>query len=181
MYSPVNRCQNKSWTADTLEAMVWAQIEGVLDNPELIIAEMKKQRQDANQLGVFEAELEQVERHLKALERDQEQLLQWALKGFPEEMVVAENKRINQKRTSLQAQMAELETQIKVSQEAAISLPKLEHFVQLLREQLTTLDFETKRMVLDMLAIKVWLDGHNVEVTGVLPIADDAVNVTTQY
>ena len=178
MYAPVNLCDNKSWTADTLEALVWAQIERVLDNPELIIAEMENQRQDANQLGVLEAELEQVERQLRALDREQEQLLQWALKGFPEKTIVAENKRINDNRLNLQAQQVELETQIKASQEAAISLPKLERFVKVMREKLSALDFQTKRMALDMLGIKVWLDGHNVEITGVLPVEDDAI-VTT--
>jgi len=65
--SPFGLCQNKSWGADKLEALVWQQIEGVLDNPELIITEIEKQRQDANQLGVLEAELQQVERQLNKL------------------------------------------------------------------------------------------------------------------
>jgi len=140
---------------------------------------IEKQRQDANELGVLEAELEQVERQLKALDRDQAQLLQWALKGFPEDQVIAENKKLNAGRERLKAQRAELETQSKASQEARISLPKVEHFVELIHQKLTTLDFETKRQVLDMLGIKVWLDGDNVEITGVLPTEEDAI-VTTQ-
>jgi site-specific DNA recombinase len=66
---PVNYCVNKSWAADKLETLVWAQIERVLNNPELIITEIEKQRQDTNQLGVLEAELQQVERRLSALNR----------------------------------------------------------------------------------------------------------------
>ena len=176
--APVNRCINKNWSADKLESLVWKEIERVLDNPEFIIKEIEKHRDDANQLGVLETELQQVERQLKALDREQGQLLQWALKGFPEEMVVAENKRLNQKRTSLEARMAELETQIKASQEATISLPKLERFVELMRDKISALDFEAKRMALDMLSIKVWLDGDHVEVTGVIPVEDAAIATT---
>ncbi len=176
--APVNRCFNKSWKADDLEALTWQQIEGVLDNPGLMIAEIEKQHQDASQLGTLETELQQIERQLRALNREQEQLLQWALKGFPEETVVGENKRINEKRNTIQAQKAELEAQVKASQEAAVSLPKLERFVELMRQKLSTLDYETKRMALDMLSIKVWIDGHSVEITGTLPILDDAI-VTT--
>ena len=55
----------------------------------------------------------------------------------------------------------------------------MEHFVELIHQKLTTLDFETKRQVLDMLGIKVWLNGDNVEITGVLPTEEDAI-VTTQ-
>jgi site-specific DNA recombinase len=177
---PINRCRNKTWPADKLEGLVWGQIESALNNPQLIISEIAKQQQDVDQLGVLETELQQVEHQLKRLDREQEQLLQWALKGFPEETIVSENKRINQERTTLQTQKAELEPQIKASQEAAISLPKLEHFVELMKDKLTSLDFETKRQVLDMLGIKVWVDGQNVEITGVLPVTDDAI-ATTPY
>ncbi|MFC1912555.1 hypothetical protein ACFLXG_05335, partial [Chloroflexota bacterium] len=105
-------------------------------------------------------------------------LLQWALKGFPEETVVSENKRINDKRLNIQAQKAELEIQIKASQEAVISLPKLEYFVELMRHKLATLDYATKRLALEMLNIKMWIDGHGIEITGTLPILEDAIATT---
>ena len=73
---------------------------------------------------------------------------------------------------TLKMQKAELEQKIKASQEAAISLPKLEHFVELIQEKLSMPDFETKRMVLEMLDVKVQLDGRNVVVIGVIPIPD---------
>ena len=176
---PICRCHNKGWSATRLEQLVWDQVEQVINKPEIIVSEIEKQQQEANQVGVLEAELHQLERQLKALDREQEQLLQWALKGFPEETVVAENKRINQKRSTLHAQKAELEKQVKASQEAVISLPKLKHFVELMREKLFALDFDAKRMALDMLGIKVWLDGYNVEITGTIPILEGEI-VTTQ-
>ena len=158
--------------ADKLESMVWEQIERVLSQPALIITEIENQRQDANKLSILETELQQVERLLKTLNHDQEKLLQWALKGFPEDQIVAENKRINGKRESLNTQKAELEAQIQASQEAVLNLPKLEQFVELIRQKITTLNYETKRLVLDMLNIKVWIDGYNVEITGTIPLED---------
>ena len=178
MVVPVDRCHNRSWIADKLEVLVWQQVERILDNPGLIIKEIEKDRQDANQLGALETELKQVERQLKAVDRDQSQLLQWAIKGFPEDQVIAENKKLNTGRESLKTQKAELEAKIKAGQEAAVSLPKLEKFVELMRQKLTTLDFGTKRTALDMLDIKVWLDGESVEITGAIPTEDD-VTVTT--
>jgi len=108
--APVNRCFNKNWRVDKLEAIVWREIERVLDNPAFIVAAIERQRDDANNLGTLEPELQLVEKQLRALDREQKQLLQWALKGFPEETVVAENKRINESRSSLQSRKAELET-----------------------------------------------------------------------
>jgi len=175
MYAPLERCRNKGWSANKLEAMVWAKLEEYLSRPELIITELEKQRDDANQLGVFEAQLQDIERQLKAVDREQHQLLQWALKGFPENQVEAENRRLNKARETLTAQKAELETQLKASRDAAISIPKLESFIERMQSRIAALDFEGKRQVLDMLNITVWLDGHSVEITGVLPVADDVI------
>jgi len=78
-------------------------------------------------------------------------------------------------RATLQAQEAELKTQLKASQDAVISIPKLESFIERMQRKILTLDFEGKRQVLDMLGIKVWLDGESVEVTGVLPVTGDVI------
>ena len=173
--SPVNRCHNKGWAADKLEALVWTEIERILANPSIIVTEIEKQRRCVGDVSHLQTELSQIERRLKAIDRDQSQLLQWAIKDFPEDMVVIENKKLNAGRESLKAQKAELEQKIKASQEAAINFPKLEHFVELIREKLTKLDFETKRMAIEALDIKVWIDGYNVEVTGAIPISDSVI------
>ncbi len=54
----------------------------------------------------------------------------------------------------------------------------MEEYIQLVQKKLTTLDFDMKRLALDMLNIKVWLDGQSVEVTGSIPV-EDSVVVTT--
>jgi len=179
VYNPVKRCNNKGWSSDKLEALVWPEIERVLNNPEIIISEIRKQRNEADQLGVLESQLKEVEHNLKIVDREQAQLLQWALKGFPEETVMTENKRYNENRKTLLAQKKDLEEKIDLSQNAAMSVPKLENVVQLAREKISNLDFDAKRMAIDMLDIKIWLDGDNIEVNGILPVTDD-VNVSMQ-
>ncbi|MFC2033486.1 zinc ribbon domain-containing protein [Chloroflexota bacterium] len=159
-------CCNKSWRADKLEAMVWNELE--------------KQRQGANQQGVFEIELQKVERQLKAVDREQHQLLQWALKGFPESQVEAENLRLNKARGTFKTRKTEFETQLKASQDAIISIPKLESFIDRMQRRIAELDFEGKRQVLDMLGITVWLDGEAVEVTGTIDTEDVTVNMLSQ-
>ena len=51
--------------------------------------------------GVLYNKLKQAERQLSTVDHEQRQLLQWALKGFPESQVEAENKRINKARETL--------------------------------------------------------------------------------
>ena len=151
MVAPVERCQNKNRNAAKLESMVWAEIERILSHPEIINTELEKQRHDANQVGVLETELNQTERQLKAVDHEQHQLLQWALKGFPESQVEAENKRINKARETLQGRKVELEAQIKASQDAIISVPKLEHTVELLRH-----NSKTQTMPQSGTSLKAW-------------------------
>jgi hypothetical protein len=109
-----------------------------------------------------------VERQLKAFEREQHQLLQWALKDFPAEQVEAENKRLNKAKETLKAQKTELEARIKVSMDAAVDVPMLERFIEDMQSKLPDLDLEGKRLALDMLNITAWLDGENVEITGTI-------------
>ncbi len=154
---------------------MWAELENVLSHPEIVIHELETRRHDADRAGVLETELKQVERQLKAVDKDQVQLLEWALKGFPEETVLAENKKLNARRETLKANKAELETQLRTSQGAAISLPKLEHTVELLRNQLKDPDFATKRDFIEGMGIKVGLDGENVEITGFIPTEEVAI------
>ena len=166
--APVERCKSPTWDAETLENLVWAELERYLRDRDLIISELEKQRQEAGQLNVFEAELERVERKLKAAEREQHQLLQWALKGFPESQVEAENTRLNKAKETLKAQKTELEARLKASQDAVINVPNLECFIKDMQDKLPNLDYEGKRLALDMLDITVWLDGENVEVIGII-------------
>ena len=70
---------------------------------------------------------------------------------------------------------AALEAQLQASREAVVSLPKLEEYIQLVREKLTDLDFDMKRLTLDMLNIKIWIDGSNVEITGSIPVEHSEV------
>jgi hypothetical protein len=90
------------------------------------------------------------------------------VKGFPEEQVEAENRRLNQAKETLKAQKSELEVRIKTSTEAAVNVPMLERFIEDMQNRLPDIDFEGKRTALDMLGITVYLDGENVELTGTL-------------
>lgn len=47
-------------------------------------------------------------------------------------------------------------------------MPNLERFIKDIQKRLPELDFEGKRLALDMLDITVWIDGDNVEITGVI-------------
>jgi hypothetical protein len=148
--------------------MVWVELERYLSQPEIILTQLEAQRQEADQIGVFEVELERIEPQLKAVNGEQHQLLQWALKGFPENQVEAENKRLNRERETLNRQKEQLVKQIKACQDADINIPQLKRFIECIQGRIHEVDFEGKRLALDMLGITVWVDGGNVEITGTI-------------
>ncbi len=165
---PTAQCGNKTWSASKLEGMVWAELERYLGDRDLITSELEKQRQDAGQLNIYETELERIELQYKAVNREQHQLLQWALKDFPADQVEAENRRLNKAKETLKAQKTEKEALLKASHDAVINVPNLERFIEDMQDKLLNLDLEGKRLALDMLGVTVWLDSQTVEVTGTI-------------
>jgi hypothetical protein len=75
---------------------------------------------------------------------------------------------LNKAKETLKTRKAELEIQLKASQNAVINVPQIEGFIRDMQEKLPNLDFEGKRLALEMLGITVWFDRENVEVTGII-------------
>jgi len=176
--SPI-RCQNRRWNANRLEELVWQQIEVLLTQPKVVLAGLKTRMDDANEASHLEQELAEVSRRLKALDKEQQQLLQWALKGFPEETVVAENKRINEQRAILEQRKSELETRIEEAKETEINMESIERFCELVRQNLGDFTFNDKRLALEALSIKVWVNGNEINIEGAIPVAGDDIVSTT--
>jgi len=127
MVSPV-RCGNRNLRADKIEALIWQKVEELISQPRVVLAELERKRTQVNDESFLEEELGQVNRRLKALDREQDQLLQWALKGFPEESVIRENEKINRQRADLKERRAELETKINQARKAEVDIEGIEEF-----------------------------------------------------
>ena len=166
------KCQNRRWNANRLEQLVWQQIEALLTQPEVVLAGLKTRVDDAKEASHLEGELAEVSRRLKSLDKEQQQLLQWALKGFPEETVVAENKRINEQRDVLKQRRIELETRIEQARQTDVNFESIEQFCEQWRQNLGEFTFEDKRLALEALQLKVWVDGDDEPIMeGAIPIS----------
>ena len=78
------RCTSKTINASNLDEAVWTEVAKALENPRTILAGLEQLKDGMNQEGFLEEELDRMAKRLKALDKEQEQLLQWAMKGFPE-------------------------------------------------------------------------------------------------
>jgi len=175
----LTKCRNRRWNANRLEELVWQQIETLLIQPEMVLAGLKTRMDEANEASYVERELLEIDRRFKSLDKEQQQLLQWALKGFPEETVVAENKRINGQRDLLKQRKSELEARLEQARETEVNMESIERFCEVVRQNLGEFTFEDKRLALEALSIKVWVDGNNLEIEGAIPIAGDDIQSIT--
>jgi len=180
MVSPV-RCGNRNLPADKVEALIWQEVEKLLSHPDLVLAELERKRAEVNNKGFHEEELGQVNRRLKALDREQDQLLQWALKGFPEETVIRENEKFNRQRAELKERRAELETRIDQAKQAEVNIAGIERFCELVRQNLGDFTFEDKRLALEALQTEVWVDGETITVLGSIPIIEGDIVSTRPW
>ncbi|MFC1933070.1 recombinase family protein [Chloroflexota bacterium] len=168
------RCTSKTINASKLDEAVWAEVAKALENPRTILAGLEQLKDGMNQEGFLEEELNRITRRLKSLDKEQDQLLQWALKGFPEDTVVKENQKLNYERANLQRELMETEKKLEQAKESHIDLDKVEEFCKIASLNLADFGYAEKKLTLETLKIKVWIDGDNPpKLQGVLPVPSE--------
>ena len=167
------RCTSKTINARKLDEAVWAEVAKALENPRTILAGLEQLKDGMNQEGFLGEELDRIAKRLKALDKEQEQLLQWAMKGFPEDTVVKENEKINRERTNLQRELMETEKKLEQARESHIDLEKVEEFCKIASQNLADFGHAEKKLALETLKIKVWIDGDTPRLEGVLPVPNE--------
>jgi len=171
----VNPCPNHSWKAERLESLIWDEVEVALSNPSVVLAGLGALKDEASKANSYITELDQVESRLSELDKEQEQLLQWALKGFPESTIMQENKRINQSRDNLKERRADIEVKINSTKQAQVDSDSVIRAVELVRANLNDLSFESKRLALEMLNTRIILGKDTVAIEGAIPVGHDVV------
>jgi len=167
------RCTSKTVSAGRLDEAVWNEVDTALRNPRTILAGLEELRSEANKEGFLDGEVNQITRRLRTLDREQERLLQWALKGFPEETVIKENEKINRERVELKQRIGELEKKLKQARDSNVDLERLEEFCQVASQNLLEFGHTERKMTLEALKIRVFVDGSSATLEGVLPISDE--------
>jgi len=168
-----DKCSNHRWNRDKLQDLIWEKLRAFLLNPEAVIAGVEAIQDNAAQENYCRQELREVERALRGLDEEQWSLLQQAKRGFPEEMVEADNKRINESHASLMQRKADLEDKITRAAQAADNMTSIEQFCQLVRHNIDNLTDEDKKLAVKALDVKVRVYPDTVNIEGIIPILDD--------
>ena len=173
-------CTTRSTNAQRLDEVVWLRVKGVLQSPDVLLAGIEEVNAQLNQKGFIDSEMERVERRLARLDKDQQGLLQWALKGFPEGLVVAENKRINSERNALRSRYDELRANLDQMAKTLIDRNRVKEFCRFASEHIENFNTADKKLAFEALSLKVWLEPDRVTIEGTIPM-DEKVQVPSQH
>lgn len=61
------------------------------------------------------------------------------------------------------------------SRQCKLDLEEIDKFCELVKQNLGGLTYENKRIALEALGIKVWIDGSDVSIEGAIPVQDVSV------
>ena len=145
----------------------------MLLNPEAVLAGIEAVKDNASQANYYQQELDDVGTALRRLDEEQWNLLQQAKRGFPEEMVEADNKRINESRTSLMQRKADLEDKIAQAERANDNMASIEQFCELTRQNIENFTDEDKKLATKALDLKVRVYPDTVKIEGIIPVPED--------
>lgn len=163
------RCHNKQQTAKRIEGLVWAEIEKILSEPELIFHEFEK-RKGEQKTSLWEKDLEVVNNRLVHWEKEKKRF--WRAFGITgDEQTFRENIALAQNEiTQLQQGKAKLQRQIEETKLFNPDISDIKKACELVAKNLGSLSFEEKRLALDALQIKVWAGGDNITIQGIIPV-----------
>jgi len=173
-----NTCCNHSWKAEVLESIIWKEIEKGLSDPKVILAGLGALREEVAKADSYQQQLVEIEDRLNDLDKDQAKLLQWALKGFPESQIIQENEQINQERKRIKERKEEIMARIESTSQAQIDAEGILEAVNILKANLKDLSFESKRLMLEALRIRIMLGKDTISIEGMLPTSYGVVSST---
>ena len=147
----------------------------MLSQPELVLAELQRKEQEANATNFLQSDLERVKTQLANRQKQKSRIWRaFALTG-DEEKFKRDIGMLNSEVKALEDELLHLEERIKHAERFHSSVTDIKRACQLIKRNLGSLSFEDKRLALEALQIKVWVDDSNVNIEGVIPIPEGQI------
>lgn len=155
---------------DWLEATVWNYVLSRLQDPDLLMAEVQRQREAQREQAERRAErLRAVEAALADVDRKLGALLEQALEGFPKAVIEEKKHRLLEQRRDLEAEQQRLLLE-REEHDITPSLGEgLRELAEAVRQAAPVMTFAEKRRILELLRVRVdVVDREHVRVSGII-------------
>jgi site-specific DNA recombinase len=163
-------CPGRSLGAPTIEQSVWAHVQRLLADPEVLRHQYEQGRGDPAVDVRAEHERARLERKLTALEREKTRLLDAYQAEVIELTELAERReRLTEQGQLLRARVQEIEQQRRDRAAELRLLEGVEAFCASVRDAMVAPSFEVKQKVLQLIVQRIVVEDHRITIAHVVP------------
>jgi site-specific DNA recombinase len=164
-------CNNRIVNAEWLDEMIWKEIEKILLNPQILFAELQRRRELNTDTAHLEQQIKLNQSRLAALDEAETRYLRlYAFAGWSLDRLLHETQRLRQEQRRIEQENAQLEKRIQEAKEVTLSIAGIQQSCELARKNLISFTDGERRMALEALSIKVWVDGDSITIEGLVPV-----------
>ncbi|MFC2026395.1 recombinase family protein [Chloroflexota bacterium] len=163
------KCNNRQYNAKKIEELVWAQIEEVLRNPELILAELERREQE-QESSIWQRDLERLINQLANRKKQKDRVWTAFRITGDEDTFRRDIAILDREIQQAEAEIAKLEERIEGNKQFTLNANNLKQACEVVASNLKTLSFEEKRLAFQALQVRVSIDGDNINIHGVIPL-----------
>ncbi|MFC1903741.1 recombinase family protein [Chloroflexota bacterium] len=172
-------CANRGWDANHLENIVWNKIEELLCSPEIVLKAVEAQQSEIVRTNTCLAELDAIETYINQAETEKDRV--WKAFELTGDQVKfsTEVKDVTNRIEELGNRREDIKKRLEMSQQTEINMDGIKEFCELASTNLANFTYEEKRLALEALQIKVFVNNQQVEIEGCIPEADLSIESTT--
>jgi len=179
-------CNARYIKADYIETTVWDKIKDVLQHPEVLISELKRENEEklkqSGDIHSLDKEITKLRRDLRNYEYQEKRLVKlFRYEEIAENSLLDELNQLKQDRITDEERLAQLQQAKGQLTRLANTEIKLNEFCEGVRQNLEQCTLQDKRLALDALDIKVVSTQQGIDIKGNIPIkiATTDVNLLT--
>lgn len=168
-----SHCRNQRLKASYLEELVWGKVKEMLMKPDQLMAELEKMRQSHAQVQHLEEEVRLNQQRLEALDDAETKAVRLCVyAGGDIDKTAKELRRLKAGGDRIKEDIARLEKSIEQAKQIELNEAGIRSYCELASQNIENFTFDEKRLALERLQIKVWIDGIFTAIDGLIPILD---------
>ena len=181
-YFPGEPCPTKRFAAHRIEQPVWDAVCRLLENPEMVLAELRQLREkDESYYANIETELAEIDKRiLPALGRQRDTVLD-SRRQLPElytiEVTKAEMMKVQVDEDRVHQRRHELVEKLEQRRISAEQIADVEHYCERVRGNLGLQSFEDRRQIIRLLIREIRIDGERLSWTFWVPTSSNPLAV----
>ncbi len=149
------RCGNQRYRAEYLDQVVWQQIEALLANPELVMAEIQRKQESKEDTGVLEKHLDRVNAQLASREKQKARIWKAFELTGDEETFKRSIGQLQREVEALGQERTRLGGAIEADKQFKPDVADIKRACEVVQQNLKGLGLEDKRMATEALQVRV--------------------------